>query len=214
MRALALVLAAAFVTATQPTDPLQSCVLVADVSDHSVQRLVGSPRECATRLSPASTYKIPHALIALESAVISETSIEPWNGVRHPGQPKWEQDHTVLSAMRPSVLWFFQTIAPRIGAPRAHEWLERFGYGNADTSGPITQYWINGRLRLSPDEQLAFLERFYSSTLPVTRRYLDDLKGALEQAPAPSRMRAAYIVWMSPGTHSFHLMRKPARQHS
>ena len=107
---------------------------------------MGSAAECATRLSPASTYKIPHALIGLETGVITETTVEKWDGVEHPNQPKWNQDHTVLSAMRPSVLWFFQAMAPRIGAARAHEWLKRFHYGNTDTSGPITQYWVNGPL--------------------------------------------------------------------
>jgi len=89
----------------------------------------------------------------------------------------------VFSAMKPSVLWFFQEMAPRIGAERAHEWLQRFAYGNADTSGPITQYWINGRLRISPDEELAFLARFYGGTLPVKRDYVDRLKDAMLQQP-------------------------------
>lgn len=157
-----------------------SCVVVAEGA--AIQRWNGSAAECATRLSPASTYKIPHALIGLETGVITEDTVEQWAGVRHPQQPKWNQDHTVLSAMRPSVLWFFQAMAPRIGAARAREWLQRFQYGNADTSGPITQYWVNGRLRISPDQQLAFVKKFYDGELPVSKQHADRLKGALEQA--------------------------------
>jgi beta-lactamase class D len=126
---------------------------------------------------------MPHALIGLETGVITETTVEKWDGVRRPNQPKWNQDHTVLSAMRPSVLWFFQAMAPRIGAARAHEWLQRFHYGNTDTSGPITQYWVNGRLRISPEEQLAFLKKFYDGSLPVSQAHVDRLEDALEQAP-------------------------------
>ena len=158
-----------------------SCVVVAEGG--AIQRWNGLAADCATRLSPASTYKIPHALIGLETGVITEDTVEKWDGVRHPDQPKWNQDHTVLSAMRPSVLWFFQAMAPRIGAARAHDWLQRFHYGNTDTSGPITQYWINGRLRISPDEQLAFLKKFYDGVLPVSQPHTDALRGALEQAP-------------------------------
>lgn len=164
----------------QPADA-HSCVVVAESG--AVERLKGSAAECATRLSPASTYKIPHALIGLESGVITEETVEKWDGVRHPDQPKWNQDHTVLSATRPSVLWFFQAMAPRIGAARAHDWLQRFHYGNTDTSGPITHYWINGRLRISPDEQLVFLQQFYGNTLPVSKQHADRLRAALEQAP-------------------------------
>jgi beta-lactamase class D len=159
----------------------RSCVVAID--GDAVQRWNGSAADCATRLSPASTYKIPHALIGLETGVITETTVEKWDGVRHPNQPKWNQDHTVLSAMRPSVLWFFQKMAPRIGAARAHEWLQRFHYGNTDTSGDITQYWVNGRLRISPDEQLSFLKQFYDGTLPVAKTHVSRLQEALEQAP-------------------------------
>lgn len=158
-----------------------SCVVVAESG--ATQRWNASAAECATRLSPASTYKIPHALIGLETGVITENTVEKWDGVRHPAQPKWNQDHSVLSAMRPSVLWFFQAMAPRVGAARAREWLHRFQYGNTDTSGPITRYWVNGRLRISPDEQLAFVKKFYDGALPVSKQHADGLKEALEQAP-------------------------------
>ena len=134
-------------------------------------------------LSPASTYKIPHALIGLETGAITPTTVEKWDGVPRPEQPKWNLDHTVFSAMKPSVLWFFQRMAPRIGAARAKEWLQRFNYGNADTSGDITRYWVNGRLRVSADEQLAFVSKFYGGALPVKRDHVDQLTTAMEQAP-------------------------------
>jgi beta-lactamase class D len=164
------------------TPAVHSCVVVSE-NGGPPQRFNGSSSECATRLSPASTYKIPHALIGLETGAITETTVETWDGVPRPDQPKWNQDHTVFSAMRPSVLWFFQKMAPRIGADRAREWLERFAYGNSETSGPITQYWVNGRLRISPDEQLVFLSKFYGGTLPVKKASVDRLKDALQQAP-------------------------------
>jgi beta-lactamase class D len=159
----------------------RSCLVVND--NGASQRWAGTAADCATRLSPASTYKIPHALIGLETGVVLETTIEKWDGVKHPSQPKWNQDHTVLSAMRPSVLWFFQRMAPRIGVARAREWLVRFNYGNADTSGQIDQYWVNGRLRISPDEQLAFVKKFYDGSLPVSKVHIARLKDALAQAP-------------------------------
>ncbi len=162
--------------------PIRSCVVVSD-NGGPPERWNGSAVECATRLSPASTYKIPHALIGLETGAVTATTVEKWDGVKRPDQPKWNLDHTVWSSMRPSVLWFFQRMAPRIGAERAREWLQRFAYGNADTSGPITLYWVNGRLRISPDEQLAFLTKFYRGALPVKKEYVDRLKEAMRQDP-------------------------------
>ena len=161
---------------------VRSCVVVSD-NGGAPQRWHGSAVECATRLSPASTYKIPHALIGLETGAVTATTVEKWDGVKRPEQPKWNLDHTVFSAMRPSVLWFFQRMAPRIGADRAHEWLQRFEYGNTDTTGPITLYWVNGRLRISPDEQLAFLTNFYRGALPVKKEHADRLTEAMRQDP-------------------------------
>ena len=137
--------------------------------------------ECATRLSPASTFKIPHALVALETGVVTPDTIEKWDGTKYPRQPKWMRDHTVISALRPSVLWFFQRIAPRIGASRMAEWLAKFEYGNRDVSGPITEYWVNGRLQISPMEQVMFLRRFYGQSLPVRVEHLRAIRAGLLQ---------------------------------
>ena len=179
--AIALVAVVLLGIAPAAQEQAHTCVVVID--NGSVNRWAGSAEECATRLSPASTYKIPHALIGLETKVVTPTTIEKWDGTKYPEQPKWNLDHTVLSAIRPSVLWFYQGMAPKIGASRAKEWLDKFGYGNRDTSGPIAAYWINGTLRIAPDEQLAFLKKFYDATLPVSKVHLDQVKGATFQAP-------------------------------
>jgi beta-lactamase class D len=178
---LALAVTAANFASGQPV-PINSCVVVSD-NGGPPQRWHGSAADCATRLSPASTYKIPHALIGLETGAVTINTVEKWDGVQRPLQPQWNVDHTVLSAMRPSVLWFFQRMAPKIGAARARQWLQKFNYGNADTSGSITEYWVNGRLRISPDEQLAFVQRFYDGSLPIARKHLDSVREAMEQNP-------------------------------
>jgi len=160
--------------------PAGSCVVVQELS---AARPLVERGGCSTRLSPASTFKIPHALVALETGVVTVDSVERWDGTRYEQQSEWNHDHTVISALRPSVLWVFQRIAPRIGAERMRSWLDAFEYGNRDVSGPVTQYWINGRLRASPLEQLAFLRRFYREDLPVSVVHLKAVRKGLEQQP-------------------------------
>jgi beta-lactamase class D len=180
-----------------PAALLLSCVAVLNTATGLVSRTTG---HCGVPLSPASTFKIPHALVALETGVVSATTVERWDGTAHPATPSWDADHTVLSAMRPSVLWFFQRIAPRIGAERMHAWLQRVGYGNADTSGPITEYWINGRLRVSVDEQLQFLTRFYAGELPVAAVHIAAVRGALNQKPGTvQNARGVHPLTIGPG---------------
>ena len=156
-----------------------ACVVIQELTADKPHLTRGDA--CATPLSPASTYKIPHALIALETGVVALNSVEKWDGRKYARQPKWNEDHTVISALRPSVLWLFQRLAPRVGAERASEWLEKLDYGNRNTSGPIEQYWINGRLRISAPQQVAFLTRFFRAALPVQRRYVDAVREGLRQ---------------------------------
>ena len=158
-----------------------SCVVIQELT--ALKPLIERGAGCSTRLSPASTFKIPHALVALETGVVKPDSVERWDGVRHEGRPEWDRDHTVISALRPSALWFFQRIAPRIGAERMSSWLARFTYGNRDVSGSITEYWVNGRLRISPIEQVAFLQRFYRGDLPVSAAHLRAVRQGLQQEP-------------------------------
>ena len=85
--------------------------------------------------------------------------------------------------MRPSVVWFFQRIAPRIGAARMHGWLTRLGYGNARTDGDVTRYWLNGTLRISPSEQVTFLRRLNAGRFPIAPARVALIRAALEQPP-------------------------------
>jgi beta-lactamase class D len=176
-----LIFAAALTAAAQPPAAEYSCIVIQELD--STGPLATRGDGCATRLSPASTFKIPHALVALETGAATLDGIERWDRTRYERQREWNRDHTIISALRPSVLWLFQRVAPRIGAPRMSEWLAKFDYGNRDASGPIAEYWINGVLKISAPEQVRFLRRFYKGDLPVQPQYLRAVRDGLEQQP-------------------------------
>jgi beta-lactamase class D len=123
------------------------CVVIYDQSEGATWR--SDSKACAQRLSPASTFKIPHGLIALEAGVVTPKTVQTWDGTKYANRAAWEKSHTLESAIPNSVLWFFQRTAVKIGPTRMRSFLERFRYGNTDTSGPADQYWINGRLRMT-----------------------------------------------------------------
>lgn len=117
------------------------------------------------RFSPASTFKIPHSLIALDAGVIrDEFQVIPWDGVKR-GVPAWNQDQTLRSAVRYSAVWVFQQVAHQLGEAREQQYLRRIGYGNADPSG-ADPFWVDGNLAISAEEQVAFLQRLYRNQLP------------------------------------------------
>ena len=70
------------------------------------------------RLSPCSTFKIYNSLIGLETGVLDQEDVYTlfkWNG-RNTLFPYWNHDHTLASATRESVVWYFQELAARASA--------------------------------------------------------------------------------------------------
>jgi beta-lactamase class D len=127
-----------------------------------------SPKACAERFSPCSTFKIPHTVIALHTGVASGPDFSlRWDGIKR-GIPAWDRDQTLRSAFQNSVLWYYQELARRIGAEREAEFARKFQYGNTDTSGGTTNFWLQSSLLISADEQVAFLRRLWAGQLPAS----------------------------------------------
>ena len=155
----------------------------ARLKDHIVMTDEGRAR---TSFLPASTFKIPHALIALETGVVANTDKEMirWDGVVSENE-QWNRDHTLRSAMRYSVVPVFQQIANRIGSERMKKYVDAFDYGNRDIGGaPLDRFWLDGNLRISALEQIAFLQRLYREELPVSKRSLELVKDIVPEEKA------------------------------
>jgi len=118
------------------------------------------------RFVPASTFKIPHALFALDAGVVhDEFQIFPWDSTVYAFQ-SWNQDQTLRSSMRYSPVWLYQQFARSIGAEREREYLQRIGYGNATIGGPVDTFWLDGSLQITAHEEVEFLQRLYRNALP------------------------------------------------
>ena len=181
-------------TAQAPKPPAAgSCFLLLDTNTGDFTR---SPDEvCTTPLPPASTFKIAHAIAALESGVIKDRD----EVITYDGSPRdyeaWRRDHTLASAMRYSVVWYFQEIAKRLGMSGEDFYLRRLRYGNADPSSGLTTFWLGGSLRITPIEQMTFLRRLYYGELPVGERAMQIVREILVQP--------ANVVVNATGEHPF-----------
>ena len=157
----------------------ESCFLLSEVGVGEVGRRPSAI--CATRLLPASTFKIPHALAALDAGVLSG----PDEKMAYDGSPTdvaaWRRDHTLASAMRNSVVWYFQRVAERLGMDREREYLKKFDYGNADPTSGLTTFWLGGSLQISPEEQLRFMHRLYADELPASPAAMRTVRQLLVQ---------------------------------
>jgi beta-lactamase class D len=147
---------------------LEGAFILYDLNADSYVRY--DAERCARRFIPASTFKPLNALIALEvGSVLDENEIIPWDGVDR-GYAPWNRDHDLGTAMQASAVWFYQELARRTGPERMQRHVDAVGYGNQDISGQIDSFWLEGGLRISPEEQIAFLRRLYEGSLPFSDR--------------------------------------------
>jgi beta-lactamase class D len=131
------------------------------------------------RFLPAATFGIALALAGIEEgAIADEHEVFRWDG-RPKTRRDWERDHTLGSGIAHGVAWMFQEVARRIGRARMREWLERLAYGNRDLGGGIELFWLQGALRVSAREQVAFLHRLSEGRLPATQRAQRLVRAAL-----------------------------------
>jgi beta-lactamase class D len=129
---------------------------------------------------PASTYKIPNSIIALETGVVGDPDkdIFKWDGVVR-SIDAWNKDHTMRSAIAASAVPVYQEIARRIGQERMQKYVDLFEYGNRDIGGGIDQFWLTGNLRIDPVQQVDFVDRLRRGTLPVSKRSQDLVRDIL-----------------------------------
>ena len=100
---------------------VESCFLLYELGAGEVRR--DPSQACRTRITPASTFKVPHALAALDAGLVTPTEV-----FRYDGTGDWpasaRRDHTLGSALHHSVLWLFQRIAQRLGPEREAAYLK------------------------------------------------------------------------------------------
>src|SRR5664279_239903 len=140
-------------------------VVVVDARSKSEARLVFDPVRAARRYVPASTFKIPHSLFALDAGILrDEFQVIPWDGVKRPIEA-WNEDQNLRSAMRNSTVWVYERFARQLGDKRETDYMRKIGYGNAVATGG-KPFWVEGDLAISANEQVSFLRRLYRNELP------------------------------------------------
>lgn len=131
------------------------------------------------RFSPASTFKIPNTLIALDNQVAeSEHSMFKWDGIDK-GMPQWNQDHSLASAFSVSCVWCFQEVARKVGKPGYDKALAALDYGNQSIGSEIDSFWLNGDLQISAVEQVEFLRKLSDHTVPFRREHMVILRNIM-----------------------------------
>jgi beta-lactamase class D len=194
-RAFAAVLisaAAAFASAGQAASasPDNVCTLLADASTGVILKQEG---ECDRRAPPASTFKIPIALMGYDAGFLKDE-----NNPKLPfkkGYPdwieSWRTDTDPAAWMKNSVVWYSQQVTQALGKEKFESYVTDFGYGNADVSGDkgkdngLTRSWLSSSLRISPLEQIDFLTKVVTRKLPVSAHAYEMTEAILTEYELP-----------------------------
>lgn len=129
-----------------------------------------------------SSFKIPIAVMAFDANVIRDEHQKlKWDGVKNE-RDVVNQDHNAITFMRDSVVWFSQRVTSKLGEKKFQEYLNKFDYGNKDIRPSITTAWLANpgsdtpALRISAYEQVEFMKKLWTNTLPVSQRAMDITK--------------------------------------
>ncbi|OKH45862.1 class D beta-lactamase [Phormidium tenue NIES-30] len=150
---------------------------------------------------PASTFKILNSLIALETGVIAnDLAILTWDGVERM-VPAWNRDQNMRTAFNLSAVWFYQVLSRRVGHDRMQQWVSEAGYGNQTIGGPdaIDSFWLEGDLRITPQQQIEFLQRLHRNELPFSEQTIATVKDIMITERTPDYTLRAKTGWAGLG---------------
>lgn len=151
-----------------------------------------------TGFLPASTFKIPNTLIALETGVLhDENTILKWNGEKH-WMEAWNKDLTLKEAFHASCVPCYQEIARKIGEERMKRYLKSFDYPEMFVdSANLDKFWLNGEGRISPLQQITFLKLFNEGGLPIKTTTYTTAKKVFEREKTENYTLYAKTGWSS-----------------
>jgi len=115
------------------------------------------------RVSPGTSFKILNTLIGLQTGKITnENSV-----MKNDSAGTLNAD--LKQAFDNSDVDYFQQIARQIGKGTMKHWIDSISYGNKNINGPVDSFWLNNKLKISPDEQLGLMSKIYFEKLPFTK---------------------------------------------
>ncbi|WEZ82943.1 class D beta-lactamase [Rhizobium sp. 32-5/1] len=175
--------------------PAQARTLCTVIADAKTGDILVRDGECDARVTPASTFKIPLAVMGYDSGFLQDAyrpTLPFRQGDPDWGGDNWKQPTDATRWLKYSVVWFSQRITVHLGAKKLTDYARSFDYGNADFSGDagkdngLERAWIASSLKVSPIEQITFLRRLINHQLPVSDAAVDKTIVVVEGRTLPS----------------------------
>lgn len=167
--------------------PLQSeeNFLLIDGSTSRVIREFGA--NINERVTPASSFKIVLSLIGYDAGILKDANTPIWDFQEGYDDwlEAWRSPHMPRTWIEHSCLWFSKLIAMELGLEKFQDYLDLLEYGNLDLSSGLVEpgssnpAWVSSSLKISPKEQVDFLQKMLFGILPVSRHAVEMTKSIL-----------------------------------
>lgn len=178
------------------------CFLLADLKSQKVVQQNGDT--CDVRLSPASTFKIVLSLIGYESGILKNSANPIWHYHESYKAPfsSWKLPQGPATWMSNSCVWYSQVLTKKLGMTKLKSYIQKFNYGNQNLSGDdgknngLTNAWLGSSLKISPREQMMFLQRMLNKKLSLSSSTYDLAKEIL----LIGKLKNGWVLYGKTGT--------------
>lgn len=145
------------------------------------------------RVTPASSFKIVLSLMGYDAGVLQDEQNPTWNFQEGYDDflESWKSPQNPQTWIKSSCIWYSKIIASKLGIETIHHHLSLFEYGNQDLSaglvppGPINPAWVSSSLKISPKEQVEFVQKMIQGRLPVSSNALQMTRNLLFKEEMP-----------------------------
>ncbi len=159
--------------------------ILIDGSTSKIIKKFGSNIE--ERVTPASSFKIALSLMGYDAEILQDEQTPIWDFQEGYDDvlESWKGSQTPQTWINRSCIWFSKIIALRLGLETIERYLSLFRYGNQDFStgmvppGPINPAWVSSSLKISPKEQVEFIQKIIRKELQISSHAFQMTKNLL-----------------------------------
>lgn len=139
------------------------------------------------QMTPCSTFKIALSLMGYDAGILKNSEIPTWDFEEGYEDyfDSWKASQTPLSWIRSSCIWYSKLLTLQLGLEKIQTYLISLEYGNHDLSvgliepGLTNPGWIKSSLKISPKEQVAFIQKMIQGKFPIADKAVQMTKTLL-----------------------------------
>lgn len=192
----------ALTSQTANAKSVEQCLLIQNLTTQ--KNVFERGQHCDKRFSPASTFKLPLAVIGFEEKILTDKDnpAKPYKLSYSAWLKSWKKTTTPTTWLRDSVVWYSRLITKELGAEKFQHYADLFNYGNKDLSGNkgknngLTHAWLTSSLKISPREQIAFIAKLLSQKLPLSATTYNNIIQTMPGFETPQNTQ----IWGKTGT--------------